>query len=503
MNYLRSLCGRIIENDRSLTEILACSFSHRMLNVLLQSLEANRVSNHSHPLHVRHLALICSEWSPSSLLKLLSYLCQSSGYQEEDADVGSVPGLKSLSIQLKVNGVYSRENFVELFEGIAADQPPGLGDLDTLHFTQITRGVLGKLSAVALAGALSSPIAHVMHLTIDNFRMSDEMIGSICTGLASNCCSLRTLKLEYCDLSDGGAEAIAGVLGELSTLKELSLRRNHIGNIGAIAFSKALSGENRSLVKFDMGANNVRDEGGLALITAIRTHPALEFFSLQDNKQNKKSAEGLVESIPHLLAIKYLHFGPLSTSERFYINRYNSVRLEQLRQTWHLMTTRVGDFDAICKFVACFDHIVHDQFTLDWAQKLAKGMEQNFSMISLKLSFMIDEPNTYGWFATILDEASRHSSLFLPTRWFSDPPMFRAGILLVDYLIFTSFFLNLNRFGIREIFFGQNLLIGLWPRIISQCKQSSSLLYYIIREHPYLVKEKCKTKKRKLATESF
>ena len=106
--------------------------------------------------------------------------------------------------------------------------------------------------------------------------------------------------LEYIDatLSDNFAsiKALAEVLKTNTTLTELDLRRNFIGNEEAIVLAEALK-INKTLVKLNLSENNIGNEGAKALAEALKTNRTLINLNLETNRISANGADPFVETL--------------------------------------------------------------------------------------------------------------------------------------------------------------------------------------------------------------
>ncbi len=97
----------------------------------------------------------------------------------------------------------------------------------------------------------------------------EEMDQSFAQMLGKNS-TLREMVITYENVGDAGAKAFADSLKVNSTLEALSLHACNIGNEGAIAFAEALA-VNKTLKSLDLGGNVVGDEGAQKLAAVLES----------------------------------------------------------------------------------------------------------------------------------------------------------------------------------------------------------------------------------------
>ena len=95
-------------------------------------------------------------------------------------------------------------------------------------------------------------------------------------------------------------KADIGLLAEAlkvnSTLTELTLRANGIGDQGATRLAEALK-ENSTLTKLNLGGNDVGDQGATGLAEALKENSTLRELNLRDNCIGAQGATGLAEAL--------------------------------------------------------------------------------------------------------------------------------------------------------------------------------------------------------------
>eukprot|EP00812_Abedinium_dasypus_P003266 NODE_1402_length_1151_cov_323.447080.p1 GENE.NODE_1402_length_1151_cov_323.447080~~NODE_1402_length_1151_cov_323.447080.p1 ORF type:complete len:335 (+),score=116.77 NODE_1402_length_1151_cov_323.447080:116-1006(+) len=107
-----------------------------------------------------------------------------------------------------------------------------------------------------------------------------------------------TLDLMCHSFDDRAAEALAAALQHNTTLKELYLRGNRIGDDGAKALAAALR-HNTTLTVLDLEDNKIGDGGAEALAAALQHNTTLETLLLSHNEIGDDGAKALAAALQH------------------------------------------------------------------------------------------------------------------------------------------------------------------------------------------------------------
>ena len=119
-----------------------------------------------------------------------------------------------------------------------------------------------------------------------------------------NTSSIKTLEL-YSIVSYVGAKALAEALKWNTTLEELDLSHNEIGNIGTEALTQAI-GLNTTLKKLVLSENNVGVVETKALAEALNSNTILEELDLSENEIESIGTEALAQAIGSNTTLKKL-----------------------------------------------------------------------------------------------------------------------------------------------------------------------------------------------------
>ncbi|KPP57011.1 hypothetical protein Z043_125314, partial [Scleropages formosus] len=124
--------------------------------------------------------------------------------------------------------------------------------------------------------------------------LTEQMLRSLKI-TASLCLNLRTVVLEGTPLPDQDFHIL---IGENSALTELSLRNNHIGELGARLIGAALSTPrtaNRSLLSLNLSFNHIGDAGAKHIAQGLRLNRTLLCLSLAYNGIGDAGAADLAQ----------------------------------------------------------------------------------------------------------------------------------------------------------------------------------------------------------------
>ncbi|XP_035862442.1 NACHT, LRR and PYD domains-containing protein 12-like isoform X4 [Sander lucioperca] len=126
-----------------------------------------------------------------------------------------------------------------------------------------------------LSEAFSSYSNELIHLNISDNNLQDSGIMSLCAGLQSPHCRLKTLRLNRCGLTQGCCEKLASVLSWPSShLRELDLSDNDIEDPGVQQLTTGLGNVVCKLETLRLSFCNITEKGCGFLASAVKSNPS-------------------------------------------------------------------------------------------------------------------------------------------------------------------------------------------------------------------------------------
>ena len=223
---------------------------------------------------------------------------------------------------------------------------------------------IGKPDCEALCELLKSSHS-LQDLNIDHNNLSSESVASIITGLSHNSslttlyisnshfsmanvdslasvlkdpskCTLTTLYLRDCHISSEGAAELAAALSKNTTLKQLELSHNSIGEHveGATAVARMLV-ENQALTVLYLWDCHINSEGAVELAAALCKNSTLKYLNLSRNPIGVEGASSMSDMLQHNTSLEVLHLRDDSVGEEGFHQLINSLKHNQtLRTLW-------------------------------------------------------------------------------------------------------------------------------------------------------------------------
>ncbi|KAG8469075.1 hypothetical protein KFE25_007593 [Diacronema lutheri] len=163
----------------------------------------------------------------------------------------------------------------------AAALAEGLRGNSTVRDLWLNNNALTMHSAKPLARALADPNCALEKLNLNYNQLGDLGADALAKALQLNE-SLRTLSLDGNGISDVGAAPLARALHTNATLAELWLEDNRCGDVAAMHLGRALKA-NVGLAELYLWGNQVGDAGAFMLARGLAANGVLQALRLRDN----------------------------------------------------------------------------------------------------------------------------------------------------------------------------------------------------------------------------
>ncbi|XP_063076151.1 NACHT, LRR and PYD domains-containing protein 12-like [Engraulis encrasicolus] len=206
-------------------------------------------------------------------------------------------------------------------------------------------------SCSSLAAALRSNSSSLRHLNLSrNEQLGDSGVKLLSTGLDHPNCTLETLRLQLCDLTESSCSSLAAALrSNSSSLRHLDLSKNtRLGNSGVNLLSTGLEHPNCRLETLKLRHCNLPDSSCSSLAASLRSNSSsLRHLDLSWNKQLGGSGVKMLSTgLQHpncrleTLKLQYCNLSDSSCSSLAAALRSNSSSLRHLYLSGN---TRLGD----------------------------------------------------------------------------------------------------------------------------------------------------------------
>eukprot|EP01028_Stygiella_incarcerata_P012978 TRINITY_DN81007_c0_g1_i1.p1 TRINITY_DN81007_c0_g1~~TRINITY_DN81007_c0_g1_i1.p1 ORF type:complete len:1144 (+),score=386.39 TRINITY_DN81007_c0_g1_i1:84-3434(+) len=158
-----------------------------------------------------------------------------------------------------------------------------------------------RFNLIGSAGAASLATSLRQHPRLESFNLSSNQVGSKgCAEIASamsKCPALRRLELFANRIGAQGASAIAQHLYSSSSLVVLNLWNNSLGPSGGRHIGILLHRHNVRLRELYVGANDLQDEGMIALARGLQENRSLQILDLSSNHATDRSADAVAVAL--------------------------------------------------------------------------------------------------------------------------------------------------------------------------------------------------------------
>ncbi|XP_039637665.1 NACHT, LRR and PYD domains-containing protein 3-like isoform X2 [Perca fluviatilis] len=142
---------------------------------------------------------------------------------------------------------------------------------------------LSKRSCEALSLVLSSESSSLRQLDLSNNDLQDLEVKLLSAGLQSPHCTLETVRLSGCNLSEKSCEAFSSVLSSGSSLRELDLSYNNLQDLGVNMLSAGLQSQHCKLGTLRLSGCKLSERSCEALSSVLSSESSLRELDLSNN----------------------------------------------------------------------------------------------------------------------------------------------------------------------------------------------------------------------------
>ncbi|NXU79988.1 RINI inhibitor, partial [Oreotrochilus melanogaster] len=160
-----------------------------------------------------------------------------------------------------------------------------------LEYCELTADIVESLNA----SLQSKP--SLKELSLSNNTLGDRAVKQLCQGLVEASCSLELLHLENCGITSDSCQDISAVLSTKSSLRDLSVGDNKIGDSGLALLCQGLLHPNCKIQKLWLWDCDLTSASCKDLSRVISTKETLAEISLIDNNLRDSGMEMLCQAL--------------------------------------------------------------------------------------------------------------------------------------------------------------------------------------------------------------
>ncbi|XP_076836000.1 NACHT, LRR and PYD domains-containing protein 3-like [Brachyhypopomus gauderio] len=175
--------------------------------------------------------------------------------------------------------------------------------LEKLHLSYCS--ITEECCAALCSALMSNPSSHLRELNLDHNKPGDSGVKQLSALLEDPHCTLETLHLPDCGITEEGCAALSSALrsNPSSHLRELNLTHNKPGGSGVKQLSALLEDPHCKLEKLDLSVCSITEEGCAVLASALRSNPSsylreLNLYRNEPGDSGVKQLSALLED-PH------------------------------------------------------------------------------------------------------------------------------------------------------------------------------------------------------------
>ncbi|KAL9965567.1 hypothetical protein ACROYT_G029381 [Oculina patagonica] len=257
-----------------------------------------------------------------------------------------------------------------------------------LSLTRITGA-----DAVVLAEALKGD-SSLTELYLSRNIIGDHGATGLAEALKKNT-SLTELYLSGNNIGDHGATGLAEALQNNTSLTVLDLSVNNIGHHGATGLAEALQ-NNTSLTVLDLSGNNIGDHGATGLAEALQNNTSLTVLDLSGNNIGHHGATGLAEALQNNTSLTELDLSVNNIGDHGATGLAEALKKNTSLTELDLSVNNIGDHgatglaEALQNITSLTElNLCYNIIADQGAAGLAEALKKNKSLTVLNLSYNI------------------------------------------------------------------------------------------------------------------
>ncbi|KAM8814437.1 ribonuclease inhibitor isoform 1-T2 [Rhynchonycteris naso] len=165
-----------------------------------------------------------------------------------------------------------------------------------LESLQLDYNSLTTASCEPLAAALRTK-RELKELVLNNNDLGEAGVRTLCQGLAESACPLESLRLENCGLTSANCQDLCGIVAAKSSLCDLKLGDNKLGDTGITALCPGLLSPSSQLRTLWLWECDITASGCRDLCRVLRAKESLKELSVAGNAVGDEGIRLLCESL--------------------------------------------------------------------------------------------------------------------------------------------------------------------------------------------------------------